>query len=152
MVVLGIECAQKIFDICKTNLTNIRGSNAVLAKSESFDSFCPARVVVNYDGGIQAMSRTLNGQIHQQIMRKAFCSPTVDVVVSTRLNWDAFWDYFGGNLHLLGGSLWKCIYIKQCVFGGSKFTPNVWFRMSPMHACTPIIDKRMQNLIAGDLV
>ena len=151
MIALGIEKDQVIFDICKRNLSDIKRSNVLYAHSESFTSFCPVRVFYNYDGGNQAMQRTVKGRIHQTIIRTAFCSPTVDVVVSTRLNWDKFWGYFSKHLHKLCGSLWKCIYIKNCNFQGSKFNVNVWFCLSPMHACISFVDKRMEKLLSGSL-
>ena len=149
MIALGIEKDQVIFDICKRNLSDIKRSNVLHAQSESFTSFCPARVFVNYDGGNQAMQHSHKGRIHQTIMRTAFCSPTIDVVVSTRLNWERFWGYFSKHLHKLCGSLWKCIYIEKCGFGGSRFNVNVWFRISPMHACICIVDKQMKKLLSG---
>ena len=134
MIALRIEKDQVIFDICKRNLSDIKRSNVLYAHSESFTSFCPVRVFYNYDGGNQAMQRTVKGRIHQTIIRTAFCSPTVDVVVSTRLNWDKFWGYFSKHLHKLCGSLWKCIYIKNCnFFQGSKFNVNVWFSLPCIH-------------------
>jgi hypothetical protein len=151
MVALGIEAVEGIVDICQKNLCDVRLTNLVHAESHTFTSFCPARVVVNYDGGNQAMQNTVKGRIHRRIMRTAFCSPTVDVVVSTRLNWETFWSYFSKHLHNLHGSVWKCIYIEKCGFGGSRFTVNVWFRLSPMQNFnfTHRYDQRMQELHAG---
>lgn len=151
MVALGIEAVQGIADICKKNLGDRRLSNLVRAESHTFTSFCPARVVVNYDGGNQAMLNTVKGQIHRTIMRTVFCSPTVDVVVSTRLNRDTFLRYFTNHWDKLQGSMWKCLYIEKCGFGGSRFTVNVWFRLSPMHKSnhTCRYDQRMQELYAG---
>jgi hypothetical protein len=152
MVTLGIEAVEDIFRICQKNLGDVRLSSILHAESHTFTSFCPARVVVNYDGGNQAMQNTVKGRIHRRIMRTAFCSPTVDVVVSTRLNWDAFWCYFSKHWHNLHGSLWKCIYIEKCGFGGSRFTVNVWFRLTPMQnfdlSCIKY-DRQMQKLISG---
>jgi hypothetical protein len=120
------------------------------ASSETFASFCPARVIVNYDGGNQAMQLGPKGRIHRSIMRAAFCSPTVDVVVSTRVNLETFWAYFSKHLHKLRGSVWECVFIEKCSFGGSKFNANVWFRISPMQkTCSPIVDKRMQKMLSG---
>lgn len=150
LVVLGIEIEQTMFEICKKNVSDVCCANILHAASQSLSNFCPARIVVNYDGGPQAMQNTAKGRIHQTIMRTAFSSPTVDVVVSTRLNWDAFWAYFTDHWHHLGGSLWKCIYIRNCGFGGSRFTTNVWFRLTPMQRNnTYTIDKQMHKLLTG---
>jgi hypothetical protein len=151
LVLLGIEVEQVMFEICKKNIFDIRHASILHAQSQTLSNFSPARIVVNYDGGPQAMQNTVKGRIHQTIMRTAFCSPTVDVVVSTRLNWDAFWTYFTDHWHLLGGSLWKCIYIRNCGFGGSRFTANVWFRLTPMRQNTYTIDKQMKKLLTGFL-
>jgi hypothetical protein len=150
LVVLGIEIEQALFEICKKNVCGVRRVNTLHAASQSFSNFCPARIFVNYDGGPQAMLDTEKGRIHQTIMRTAFCSPTVDVVVSTRLNWDAFWTYFTDHWHHLGGSLWKCIYIRNCGFGGSRFAANVWFRLTPMQRNnTYTIGTQMNKLLTG---
>ena len=127
MVALGIEQEQPIFEICQANLCDIQRSNVLLARSESFASFCPARVLIGYDGGNQAMQHGPKGLIHRTIIRTAFCSPTVDVVVSTRLNLETFWTYFSKHLHKLRGSVWKCIFMERCGFQGSHFTMNMWF-------------------------
>ena len=122
MVALGIEAEQRIYDICNQNLlaAQINGvwrTNVLHAQSQSFASLCPVRVVLNYDGGRQAMQATIKSQIHRTIIRTAFCSPTVDVVVSTRLNLETFWTYFSRNMDKLRGSLWKCVYLPGCYFG-----------------------------------
>ena len=155
MIALGIEAEQRILDVCKNNLAafNTCRCSVVLEKSERFASFCPARVVVNYDGGIQSMQSNANGKIHRTIMRTAFCSPSVDVVVSTRLNWNTFWTYFSKHLDKLCGSLWKCVHIDECSFGRSKYSVNVWFRTSPMQPSSKqmhnIVDNRMHKLLEG---
>ena len=78
MIALGIEAEQKILDVCKNNLLafNTGRCSVVNENSERFVSFCPARIVVNYDGGIQPMQSNANGKIHRTIMRTAFCSPS----------------------------------------------------------------------------
>ena len=59
MKCVGFECVRNIFDICSTNLVAAqthglgRNSRALLVQSESFQTFCPARIIVNYDGGPQ---------------------------------------------------------------------------------------------------
>ena len=149
IVSVGIEKEKPIYDVCKKNLSGLLGCNVLHERSESFVSFCPARVALNYDGGTQAMQLSEKGQIHPTVMMAAFCSPTIDVVVSTRVNSAAFWTYFSEHLDKFCGSLWKCIYLDKCNFGGSKFIANVWFRISPMHTPTILIEKRMQGLLAG---
>lgn len=150
MIVLGIECNKPIFDICKNNLLQVLRSNVLHDRSQSFACFCPARVVYNYDGGVQPLTHTEAGKIHPAIMRAVFFSPTVDVVVSTRINLSTFNKYFKEHVEQFRGSVWKCIYIDNCSFQGSHFITNVWFRISPMHD-TCIVDKRMEALLAGCL-
>jgi hypothetical protein len=154
MVALGIEMDDEIYAICTKNLRHISKCNVLQAESETFKSFCPARVVVNYDGGNQALLYTPNGTINRTIMRTAFSSPTVDVVVSSRLNWNTFWTYFKDHLDRLGGSVWKCIYVEDCRFGKSTFNYNVWFRVTPMHKTCEVesTDERMQKMLAGVIV
>jgi hypothetical protein len=154
MVALGIEQEQRIFDICKRNLVEaqilgVNRANVLHAQSQSFASFCPVRVFLNYDGGTQKMQCTIKARIHRTIFRAAFCSPTVDVVVSSRLNVDTFRKYFSNHLEKFRGSLWKCLYVPRCYFGGSRFNTNVWFRLTPMQSCHNIVDSRMQDLLAG---
>lgn len=158
MKAIGIESEQKIFDVCCVNVCAAKNAgrtrvHVLHARSESFDSFCPARVVLNYDGSPQkplAVAANGKGRIHKTIMRNAFCSPTVDVIVSTRLNEHTFKQYFHRHLARLRHSVWKCIFVPACDFGGNKFATNVWFRLSPMqmHACDISIDPRMQ-LVSG---
>jgi hypothetical protein len=158
MIALGIEAEERIFDVCSRNLrvgqqVGVRGTNVLHARSDTFSSFCPARVVLNYDGGQQKLQETTKGRIHLNIMRTAFCSPSVDVVVSTRLNMGVFCRYFSEHLDKLGGSLWKCLFVPRCHFGGSQFNVNVWFRLSPMHRKSNIlIEPRMQDLVTGLLM
>jgi hypothetical protein len=154
MIALGIEGEQRIFDICYQNLLTARHkgfgwTNILHAQSQSFATFCPARVMFNYDGGTQKLQNTKKSRIHLAIMRTAFCSPSVDVIVSSRLNFVAFNRYFSPHIHKLCGSLWKCIYVPKCDFGGSKFNVNVWFRLSPMRNCNSNIDDRMRELLSG---
>ena len=154
MIVLGIEKNKKIFDLCEANLLRAQrigktGVSVINADSESFKNFCPVRIVVNYDGGTQKLQENNRGRIHCHIMRTIFCSPSVDVVVSTRLGCVAFRRYFSCHIARLCGSLWKCIYVKGD-FGGSKYNVNVWFRISCMQYIKNIlIDPRMLKLISG---
>ena len=94
------------------------------------------RVVLNYDGGTQKILNTVKGRIHQTIMRVAFCSASVDVVVSSKLDMNTFYRYFGYHIGKLCGSLWKCLVCPTCDFGGSRFNVNVWFRVTPMRSCS----------------
>ena len=135
LIVVGIEKNDKIMQLCHENLMRAQrmgktGINVLKANSGNFTSFCPARVVVNYDGGTQKLLQKF--RMHCHIMRNVFCSSTVDVVVSTRLGSAAFRRYFANHLVKFCGSLWKCLYIPNGYFGGSKFNVNVWFRLSSM--------------------
>jgi hypothetical protein len=138
MFALGIEIEEQIFRICSKNIEVAQAQDVALrtkvlhSSAATFLSFCPARVVVNYDGGYQKKLDTPKGRIHQTVLRTAFVSPSVDVVVSTRLNLQTFEDYFSGHLLRLGHSRWKCLFLESQNFGGSNFNVNIWFRLSPM--------------------
>lgn len=159
MLGLGIECERGVYEICCRNLRTAQEQGfglqtAVLhADATSFRCFCSVRVFLNYDGGFQKTLDTPKGRIHQTIMRAAFCSPSVNVIVSTRTNMLVFNRYFSKHLHRLGGSVWKCVYLPPQDFGGSHFQVNIWFRVSPMqewdqHVC----DVRLATLVAGFLL
>ncbi len=57
MVGLGIEEEKSLHDICQENIKGIALTSILHESSETFDSFCPARLVVNYDGGFQSYAR-----------------------------------------------------------------------------------------------
>ena len=150
MFTIGIECEYAIFDMCRKNIHQAQRlfkhsptAKVIFAKSQSFTSFCPVRVVVNYDGGTQKALKNSKSRTHQTIMRTVFCSATVDVVVSSRLDMNTFHRYFGAHIEKLSGSLWKCVVCPACYFGGSKFNVNVWFRLTPMR-CSSTFDHNFQ--------
>jgi hypothetical protein len=150
MFALGVEVEEAIHRVCTQNINVAQdqgfsfNTEVIHSSSETFLSFCPARVVVNYDGGYQKRSHTPKSRIHQTIMRTAFVSPSVDVVVSTRLNQQQFRDYFEGHSHRLRGSNWKCRVLPGANFGGSSFNVNIWFRLTPMTIQESVIDSRFR--------
>lgn len=149
LIALGIEIEEAIYDVCRQNLFATQRTHVMHADSRSFRSFCPARVVYNYDGGFQALQDNEVSKIHPDVIRKAFFSPTVDVVVSSRLNLSLFKTYFSEHMDQFRGSVWKCIFINSCAFEKSHFTVNIWFRVTPMHDASIILDKRMQLSLSG---
>ena len=140
-----------IFDILQQNICHARESgyacrtSVLQDRSETIQSFCPARIILNYDGGAQKFQETVKSRIHLRIMRTAFCSPSVDVIVSTKTNLHMFCRYFVRHLAKLSGSVWKCYYIPGCNFGGSTYTTNVWFRVSCMKNQEMCLDDRILN-------
>lgn len=156
MTAVGVEKDVPIFNTCKANISAARRVHALHrvaalnADSESFTSFCPVRVFVNYDGGSQKFMDTPKSRIHMNILRTAFLSSSVDVIVSTKLDSHTFSRYFFAHIDKLGGSLWKCIYVPKSNYGGSHFCTNIWFRLSPMHGLSmeeSCIDPRMEALV-----
>lgn len=124
-------------------------------QSEKITSFCPVRVFVNYDGGDhKKRDDSVKGRIHLKIMRTAFCSPSVDVIVSSRTNMNIFSRYFSQHMHKLCGSVWKCIFLSAVDFGGSKLRTYIWFRLTPMQNVTVCFDPRIEQLVlrAGFLI
>jgi len=111
---LGFECEQSIFEICAANIIAARRfglghkSRVLLAYSQTFETFKPARIVVNYDGGAQRFQRTKSSRVHLNIMRTAFCSPSVDVIVSSKLILTCL-------LHILGiiSKSWEGVFGSQ---------------------------------------
>ena len=117
MKVVGIECENKIFSVLENNILEARRSGFPIRAgvlndfSQTFISFCPARILFAYDGAYRAkhVLKTEASRIHMTIMRLAFCSPTVDVIVSTRTNMHVFGRYFECDIEKLSGSVWKCL-------------------------------------------
>ena len=157
MTAIGIECERQIFEFCQTNLSLARKNKltahtcVIHANSQTFASFFPARIFLNYDGGSQKNLDTEKSRIHLRIMRIAFCSPSVDVIVSSKTSMDVFNRYFSKHVSKLCGSTWKCLFVPHANFGGSTYNVNIWFRLCPMKFCSPKvrIDNRIVELIAG---
>ena len=149
MIALGVECEEDIYKVCCRNIDTAQSlgfahhSMVLHDKSETFSSFHPVRLFIGYDGGSQTFVNSHKGRIHLSIMRMAFCSPSVDVVVSSRLNLRSFTRYFEKHIHKLRGSLWKCLFIPCLSFGSCKYNVNVWFRLTPMQHATSFIDPRI---------
>jgi precorrin-6B methylase 2 len=150
---VGIECAKSIFELCSKNLVVARehglasGSRVIFAQSQTFTTFNPARVVLNYDGGPQHVQRTLKSRIHRTIMRTAFCSSTVDIIVSSKTNLNVFVEYFGMHIYKLGGSVWRAVYVPGLSFGGSHYGVTIWFRVTPTSVAQHRPDSRMLRLL-----
>ena len=127
LICLGIECDSEVYKICNNNLTKAQvvgfghRSKVLWARSESFECFCPVRIFYNYDGGAQKTQATAKGTIHPTLMRAAFSSPSVDVIVSTRTSLTVFCEYFENQFFRLGNSVWKAVRLPPQSMGGSSF-------------------------------
>ena len=152
---IGVECDSIVYEVCKQNLEKAQmlhcatNSRVVQAYAQSFSCFCPVRIFYNYDGGFQKMQATAKGQIHPTIMRAAFCSPSIDVIISSRTSLSMFAQYFCGDFYLLGDSRWKAVSLPGQSMGGSAYCVTVWFRLSPMsEPCAFFVDTRFEAILA----
>lgn len=142
MISVGIECAEILAKHCRDNLARCAhlgmrtNAGCHHGHSEDLRSFYPARIVWNYDGypvacSSRLCSRSGKSDIHQRVMKLAFCTPTVDVVGSTRMNKATFNFYFP-RPNDLGNSTWKLHCIPKCSFGNQQRRVYLWFRQTPM--------------------
>jgi hypothetical protein len=136
------------FDVDVVNRIGI-----IRADSQSFDSFAPASVVVQYDGPAIGLHQSFPA--HKHIMKRVFGSPTVRVVVSTKLNQSRFEDYFPEKLP--GGSPWTCVPLVGLSQGGSAYQAFLWIRTRSANRrlkfvdhtfLNPVVDARFSNVIS----
>jgi hypothetical protein len=153
---IGLECEGTLFKACQMTMQKYRESgfrvfvDAAHVQSQTLKSFHPARVVWNFDGHpvpVNQISATAKGSIHKEVMTLAFCTPSVDIVASTRMNNATFQFYFP-EPQMLGFSRWRPHRIAGCTFDNTQLLVYVWVRCTAMQMPTQALyDPTIQNLV-----
>lgn len=129
LITVGIECDPLVANFCQWHLCRARHfgvpvrSHVVFADSASMNSFCPARVVLNYDGKYGPYDER-GLREHRTIMHKVFGSNTVDAVFSTKLTPAFFAKYFCVDV-----GRWSWLDC-SLLFGHSRYKGYIYVRQS----------------------
>jgi hypothetical protein len=123
MTARGFEIDKAVYAKAIQNLSllEIENTEVRLADSVSVQSWAPATIVMQYDGGPQSHIM----EEHRTIMTTIFGSPTIRVVFSTKLTEGLFRSYFATPRQL---NAWRVVRIRGLSFGGSKFIGYLWIR------------------------
>lgn len=127
-VYVGVEKENGLYGVCKRIsrvMKFVEGCYCYVAHADSslLEDFCPATVVVQYDGP----NRSPASQTHKHIMQLAFTSCTVRVLFSTKLSPQLYREYFEGTSF---EPLWRCVGIDGLMFGTSPTKGYLWVKRS----------------------
>lgn len=125
-VCVGVEKELNIYSVCKriSRVMNIvEGCYSCVEHGNSalLENFCPATVVVQYDGP----NKSATSEAHRHIMKLAFTSSSVQVILSTKLSPQLYSDYFSGTSFV---QLWRCVGINGLMFGKSTTKGYLWLK------------------------
>lgn len=140
LVTVGLEKNKRIFQsgsdcLDNVNKTTYRTKTSVAnMDSSAMGCFCGATIVINYDGGIQATSFGKKNTIHLDIMTAIFRTPSVRVVVSTKLDFFRFQKYFPKTQSVVHVEEWELVRLRQ---PGGQYGVSIWFRKSSQNMILP---------------
>jgi hypothetical protein len=154
---IGIEKDENIYKSCSTSvriahIKKIYGCYILFGNACHLRSFVPATIVMAYDGlhDVQADIHTEHYDIHHAL----FSSPTVRVVVSTKLTPSLFRHYF--RLTNTIYSSWYHIRLPGLRFASTSHSINLWFRkierdnFHPLHY-TSLMDQKFESIVRQDI-